>query len=490
MSTRTGRRIGTLDRLSAVLSSPSLYRVAAALEQEQVVGRPPEHPPYVLLQFATLARLARSGIRVEVDLAHPATWDFARRIISTAIATQGLDLPAPGPRPPKWDHWRWFRDHHLTSDEGLAALSRAYPPVAVDLARSIGQLDPRGPGSLTHPDPSRTVYGDGTIVRPIYQPPDAVRVAGEDGTSSPRYPGPNGELREQPEGRFDPDLAEHHGHRGSVLGHGYVAFHTRGMHPYQRVVLAVEHIPAPGMEAATSVQLLGVVARHAHGGIQAVIYDGAFHGVHIDEVMTRYGYVVISKIPTGEDVPGAVRAVRTPGGRLAKSYPLGFATHTLPTGPCQHPIAAIGGRVVQLDLDERGDPVVVSTPRRGPVKRVRRADGRFHFNLGYDIACPYGEFTTWLSPHGRDGDYARPENLRVIPDDDPDAQRLRGLRSDAEAFHSNLKRTLIVDRAMSLGWRRGLIDVYAFALLNNALAEWRAVENAAQPHTRTLRVAR
>lgn len=146
--------------------------------------------------------------------------------------------------------------------------------------------------------------------------------------------------------------------------------------------------------------------------------------------------------------------------------------------------------MVQLDLDERGDPVVVATPRRGPVKRVRRADGRFHFNLGYDIACPYGEFTTWLSPHGRDGDYARPENLRVIPDDDPVAQRLRGLRSDAEAFHSNLKRTLIVDRAMSLGWRRGLIDVYAFALLNNALAEWRAVENAAQPHTRTLRVAR
>jgi len=471
--------MGTLDRLHAVLSSPSLYRVAAGLEHDHPVGRPSEHPPYVLLQFAALARLSRSGIRTEVDLAQPAIWEFARHTIHATITALGLELPLPGPRPPKWDHWRWFRDQHLATDEGLAALARVYPQVAVDLARSIGQLDPHGPGSLTHPDASRAVYGDGTIVRPIYQPPEAVRVTNDDDTTTVLYPDRHGVLHDSPTGRYDPDLREHHGHRGPVLGHGYVAFHTRGTHPYQRVVLAIDHIPAPGAEASTAVRLLGDVARHARAGIQAVIYDGAFHGVHIDEVMTRYGYVVISKIPTGQDVPGATEAVRTPGGRLAKSYPLGAVSHALPTGACTHPLAAIGGRVVQIDLDERGDPVVVATPRRGPIKRVRRTDGRYHFNLGYDIACPYGDFTTWLAPHGRDGDYSRPENLRLIPDDDADAQGLRGLRSDAEAFHSNLKRTLIVDRAMSLGWRRGLLDVYAYALLNNAVTEHRAAETAA-----------
>jgi hypothetical protein len=47
-------------------------------------------------------------------------------------------------------------------------------------------------------------------------------------------------------------------------------------------------------------------------------------------------------------------------------------------------------------------------------------------------------------------------------------------RSRWQSFHSNLKRTLLCDRAMSLGWRRGLLDVYAFALMNNALTEARA----------------
>ncbi len=29
---------------------------------------------------------------------------------------------------------------------------------------------------------------------------------------------------------------------------------------------------------------------------------------------------------------------------------------------------------------------------------------------------------------------------------------------------------------MSLGWRRGLVDLYCFALYNNALTEYRAAE--------------
>ncbi|RHA37751.1 hypothetical protein [Cellulomonas rhizosphaerae] len=472
-------RIGTLDRLQAVLSSPSIYRLGAELTHEHRIGRCTTHPPYVMLQFAALARLARSGIRVEVVLANATTWAYARQTIASALAQADVDLPEPGRTPPTWEQWRWFRDHHLATEDGLGTLGRVYPQVAVELARSIGQLNPRGPGSLTHPDASRTVYGDGTIVRPIYQPPEAVRVVQPDGSTRARYPDPRtGRLEEWPSGRFDPNLAEHHGTRGPVQGHGYVAFHTRGRRAYERVVLAVDHIPEPGAEAPAAVRLLGNVARDARDGIQLVVYDGAFHGVHIDEVMRRHGYLVISKIPTGQDVPGALQAVRTQCGRLAKSYPLGLATHTLPTGSCSHAIATIGGRVVQLDLDERGDPVVIATPRRGPIKRTRRANGDYHFNLGYDIDCPYGDFTVWLSPGGTHGDYSRPENLRAIPDDDPDSLRLRGLRSDAESFHANLKRTLLTDRAMSLGWRRGLLDVYAFSLLNNALTEFRALQVA------------
>lgn len=472
MTARIAGRIGTIDRLTAVMASPSIIRLGAELALEHRVGRRPLHPPYVMLQFAALARLARSAVRAELDLAQPATWEYARAITLDAVRHSGLDVPDPGRQPPTWEQWRWFRDQTLASDEGLAALRRSFPPLAVELARRIGQLDPHGPGSLTHPDASRTIYGDGTIVRPIYRPPRVVWVHDASGAASARYPdAKTGRLLARPPGRFDPDLAEHHGHRGPVLGHGYVAFHTRGAHPYQRVVLGVDHIDAPGQEAACSLRLLADVARHARDGVQLVVYDGAFRGAHIEEVMQRHGYLVISKMPSQEGTDDDLRAVRTANGRTAKSFPLGVVSHETTTGSCSHVLATIGGRVVQLDLDDSGDPVVVAVPQRGPIKRSRRADGRYHFNLGYVIRCPGEDFTVWLSPHAAPNGAGRPENLRAIPDDDPDSVRLRGLRSDAESFHANLKRTLLVDRAMSLGWRRGLIDIYAFALLNNAVTE-------------------
>ncbi|HEX7100412.1 MAG TPA: hypothetical protein VF377_14380, partial [Acidimicrobiia bacterium] len=46
-----------------------------------------------------------------------------------------------------------------------------FTAVAVDHAQRLGLLRPDGRGSLKYPHPTRTIYGDGTIVRPIYRPP-------------------------------------------------------------------------------------------------------------------------------------------------------------------------------------------------------------------------------------------------------------------------------------------------------------------------------
>ncbi|GAA2146498.1 hypothetical protein GCM10009844_22630 [Nocardioides koreensis] len=473
----------TWTRVRAVLESPGLYELATGLDWDPPVGRPRANPTYVVLGFGVLARLARSGIRVELDLAEPHTWAAVRQIMVAAIARHGLDLPPPGPRPPKWDHWRWMRDYVLATDEGIADLGRLHPPIAVAAARRLGLLDPAGPGSFTHPHPSRAVYGDGTLVRPMYRPPETVLLDNDDGTQTPAYLDPaTGALHPEPRGRFDPDLQPHHGKGGSVRTHGYVCWHTRGPRPYQRIDLACGHTPAPGAEAATAVALLREVHRAAGTGIQAVVYDGALRGSHIDQVMRDYGYPVLAKQATGTpetdagDHLEAVSLARTPQGRRVRTYPLGTATHDLPTGPCTHQIATTGGQVVEIDLNEAGDPTIVATLVRRSVKRSRRANGRYRFNVGYELNCPASTFTIWLSPHATATDPSRPEQLRVLAPGDPDAQRLHGLRSDAEGFHSSFKRTLLVDRQMSLGWRRGLVDLYCFTLLNNALAEHRAAE--------------
>jgi hypothetical protein len=487
----------TWARVRAVLTSPGLYEIAREIDWDSPVGRPRANPTYVLLAYGALARVLRSGIRVELDLAEEHTWAAARELMIETIDRHHLEVPPPGARPPKWDHWRWMRNHHLTTDDGLGQLERGFPPVAAATARRIGQLPlTGGAGSFTHPDATRCAYGDGTLVRPMYRPPQTVVLHNEDGTTTLAYPHPRtGELLDHPPGRFDPDLEAHHGQEGPVRTHGYVCWHTRGAKPYQRIDLAAAHIPAPGAEAGTAVTLLRDVHRAAGAGIHAVIYDGALRGVHIDLIMSDYGYLVIAKQHSDttsqdkrqrevEDLTG-VRLVQTPTGRRARCYPLGTITHDLATGTCAHQIAAAAGQVVEIDLDETGDPVITGQLVRKAVKRARRSGGKYHFNIGYQLDCPSEPFTTWLSPHpGGDGDTARPEHLRIIPAGDPDALRLYNVRSDAESFHSNYKRTLIVDRAMSLGWRRGLVDLYCFALYNNALAEYRAAETEQHDQTR------
>ena len=218
------RYLGSVDRVSAILTNRALYDIGAGITHERVIGHPPVHPPHVLLIFAALGRALRSTVRVETDLLDAENWAFMCATMAATITRHRLDLPPPGRVPPAWHHWRRLRDDHLTTDEGIAQIQRHHLTAASKLAVEIGLLDPRIPGSFTHPSRARTVYGDGTIVRPIYRPPVATRIQQPDGTVRILYPDPHtGELLDAPTHRYDADIAEHHGHRGPVQGHGYVA---------------------------------------------------------------------------------------------------------------------------------------------------------------------------------------------------------------------------------------------------------------------------
>ena len=360
------KHASTLARIRAVTASPTLYRLAAALEYERLVGRTPTNPLYVVLAYGVLARVLRSGIRVQVDLQDRATWLMVRAQLEQGLADSGIDAPPPGLRPPVWGHWRWLRDQRLATDEGLAVLDRVFPELAVDTAHRIGLLLPTGPGSFTHPDPSRCAYGDGTLIRPIYRPPEAVTVTEADGSTHIAYPHPRTkELLDHPPGRFDPDLQLHHGQLGPVQTHGYVCWHARGPELYQRVVLAAAHIPVPGAEAATAIRVLSRVHAAAGDGIQVVVYDGAMNGVHIDQVMTRYGYLLLAKQPTSSTAGDTDSAtlVLNDAGRRTRSYPLGTIRHAPRRG---------GRRVRAPDRDDR------RARRRGRPRRDRgpRGPGR------------------------------------------------------------------------------------------------------------------
>ena len=115
---------------------------------------------------------------------------------------------------------------------------------------------------------------------------------------------------------------------------------------------------------------------------------------------------------------------------------------------------------------------MIAELRRKQVKRYRRPGGGYRFSLGAEVPCRREPFTIWVSPHPKPGgtDHRRPENMRLLPPADDAFDPRYAVRNDAESCNAHFKATLLVDRAMSLGWRRQLIDLLAFGILTNTWA--------------------
>ena len=444
------------EAIASLTASPYLPELAEHLDGSPV-GRRRHHPAWVVLAYAALARHFRSHNRLDGEL-RTGLWTQLRDHAHSA------GLGDPGERPFLYPQLVYWRDQVMQDEERREALLAAFTDVALDHARQRGLLLHNGAGSLTHPHPTRIIYGDGTVVRPIYRRPRTTTITDPDsGEETVVFVDPGtGEHLPAPPGRWDPSAADYHRHDGPIHGNNFVIVFARDHAPGSRVILGVDRVDAPGREADTAVALMERIHTAAAGGITAVVYDGAFHGVHIDRLMRRHGLIVINKVAA---------AVRNDTETIVKRRPLGTYAHTPDTGSeCAHTLHIENGTVIDVALADDGTPVTVSSADRRQIKRFRRADGTWRFSLGIDIACRHGSFRLWLSPHATDTDPTLPEHLRLIPPDDTDFELLYGLRNDSESFNSQYKRTLLVDRATSVGWERQLFDLLAFAILENSRA--------------------
>lgn len=478
------------EQVDAVFASRTLYELAAVVPMRQPVGRPANHPGWALLAYGVLARVFRSGARVEAELAQTEIWDRILAMVDRMRREHpDLDIPPAGTRAPGWDAWKHARNRYFTDPDVLELLQDRFTDLAVAQAHHLGLLDPAGPGSLCHPDRSRVIYGDGTVIRPMYRPPAARRETDpETGETNVVYLSPAGDPIDAPTRRYDPDAADYHGHTGSVHGQNYVALYARGDLPHQRVVLAVDRVDRPGLEADTAVAAIKRLHEVAGAGIQAVVYDGAMRGVHIDDLLSSCGVLVINKVHASAET--ATRRGKTSA--TPRWFALGTWEHDIDDGACTHHLAAVDGAVHEIGLDDTGQGVVLDRLERKQVKRPRRSTGRYHFNVAYEVPCRDGAFLAWVTPHGEpgDADHRRADAVRVIAEGEADFARLYGIRSDAEAFNSQLKRTLLVDRAMSLGGRRQLLDVLCYGVLHNAMNAHRAaVADSRDQGARSLPVA-
>lgn len=434
------RQLSRPEASEAILSWPYLHDLAHALPSQRV-GRPRRHPLALHLAWGALARVHGSGNRLDVETTNRATWRRYVEIYNAAAAAH----PHGEPVDPWCERLTAHTYRHtrelLCSDEHLASLRDWFSVCSVAQAQALGLITPDAGGSLNQPSPLRVVYGDGTVVRPMYS------------------------NRETNGRRIDTDAEEHTRHDGTIVGNNIVFTAARGPEHNRRVILAVNRVGEPGQEAAAALEVISNVVAVADGGVQAVVYDGAFRGNHHHALMDRHGVVVINKVhPATRD--GKERTYRT--------VPLGTWTHPVGARDCAHQLVAHHGDICDAVVTDDGTLANSPPLPRTQIRRHRRADGTWRFNIGVTVPCRHAEFTAWVNPHPRPSDHnaGRTDQIRLFPESCDTFDDLYGLRNDAEAINSEFKRTLIADRAPALGWRRQLVAATSWAIFNNARAAW------------------
>ena len=231
--------------VAALVGAPYVEELGTLIEGSRV-GRRRKHPGWVPLTYVALARHFHSANHLDAELTD-GLWDELRR------AASARGLADPGPSPYLYAQHAYWRSRAVDDDAVLADLLAGFTTLAIEHARESGLLLARGQGSLTHPSPRRTIYGDGTVVRPIYRQLEA-KVGDEDECPAgvpdepgePRAPGELDELQaseqtaldsgdetasagagdEEQEAsgpvRVDPSAAVYHRHDGAIYGNNFV----------------------------------------------------------------------------------------------------------------------------------------------------------------------------------------------------------------------------------------------------------------------------
>lgn len=255
--------------------------------------------------------------------------------------------------------------------------------------------------------------------------------------------------------------------------------HTR--RPEGRFILSVDH--AGGDEAKVAVEMLRLARQHAPGA-QAVVWDMALRGSHINTILTELGLVPVVKIHAESNPDGGHG--RRAGTYVPKTGDLDDLRVTMPDGTEQLVlISACDGWVSIKELDEIG------APHYRPLELVRlqphqNKEGGFRWYGYYKLPAEYGGKTISVRLHQNEEDARRGLNrtevLRPIPEGSDDFTRLHVLRADAESINRSIEDSLFINRASAKGWRRLLVDQLGYARLVNAitLARCRSGTQAAE----------
>jgi hypothetical protein len=234
------------------------------------------------------------------------------------------------------------------------------------------------------------------------------------------------------------------------------------------VILDLDWVENTGGEAQVAVDAIKRVAARLPGA-QAVLYDGALRGTHIQGLLIEAGILPIAPVHAltgGRRVrkERVEREVLVETRRLASGRTLALYSRAWQLG--------------YLEFTESGDGVFEPIRLAKITRAKRKAGGTWRWYGEYELPEALGGGTIRLRLDRTDEDDVtgsnRTEHLRPIPPGSSVYDRLYPRRSDMESINRFLDDTMWLSRAHSVGGRRQRVDMLGFALMVNSLALHRA----------------
>jgi hypothetical protein len=211
-----------------------------------------------------------------------------------------------------------------------------------------------------------------------------------------------------------------------------------------------------------------------------VIYDTALRGVHHQKLLRELGLLPLNRVTAAEK--GAKDPRRAKGRRVEKSVHVEDKDILVDGVETRISLYTRGGAVGLAEPDETGD-LVFSALRRTRTRRTQDRNRLFRWYNDYELPNSLGGGEITVRLHANEHDKARglnrTENVRPIPQSDPEFARLYARRNDAESINRALNDTLYLGRAHSVGRRRQLVEVLGYALTVNL---WRFIATAGSDH--------
>jgi hypothetical protein len=422
-----------IEIVRAVASYTDLYAIADLIPDRapNSPGRPAHYPAWVSVIHKVLHGVFGSANKASRIMAYPDYWDLIREY----AAKSGKSARVMPPR----------RHHHVYALERLDAyteqLREGLRDTGVKLALQIGCLRPDKPVSRTDPDRGQAITIDGTVAGSPWHLAtiEKKRAAGK--------PAVNAHLEVQ------------NGDDGKTFGLGFkvnFALTRPDSTPNKRAILDAAPVP-PGKgyrgEAGVSEAMIDDIVARPDVRVDAICYDGAFRGKHIDHVMKK-GLIALVPTHAGTAKPAAHRTIDCGCGD-------------------KHTIWTKDGRLHERIILDTGETNLQPLPVSKVYDR-RNRNGTHRWYIEYAALCGtvYTDRIDNTEDDAKRG-YNRAEHLRQYTKSEAGDglyDRCYGWREDSESLNNTLDRTMYGGRVTAYSATRQHSVMIGFALGRNAIA--------------------